>query len=643
MAELIPASLADLVTRLHREPQLCGTLFGLPRRKWYRPDEQGPDLGVTFHGRRAGTPVGPAAGPHTQMAQNLLLSYVAGGRFVELKTVQANDRLTIPRPCIDVAGVGYNVEWSQELRIEDSIRQYVAGSMLIEMFRHGPWTAGLAGAAGDVIYEASVGYDLRGIQSPRVCHFLEKMRNPTPVVEQLRAQIPREFQTVRDLEYPREPLAGLTLSTFHGCPPNEIERICEFLLGDQGFDVCVKLNPPMLGRQRLEHLLHDVMGYHRIQVNPRAYETGLQFDEAADLCRRLAAFAATRGRRFGVKLCNTLEVRNHRAVFPAECAVMYLSGEPLYVLTMALARAFREAVGPELPFSYSGGVDKDNFADTVACGFVPVTVCTDLLRPGGYGRLPAYLRRLADAMRSAGAADIPEFLRARAGVQSLATVSAAAAASERYRPARVCREPRRLDSSLKTFDCILCDRCIHVCPNAAIFPYPTTPGARTYQNVLVEPSGQWRLQEIEHSFAIRRERQIAIYADFCNECGNCQTFCPERGAPYRDKPAFHGSRDSWRCAAPRDGFAIEDAPSGRRIHGRMDGHVYVLESPDAQTHSFCVRLDARTHRVLRVDALGNLSGPHHVDLGVYHRMVQLLVGVLDTRYVNQLNVASRTS
>ena len=113
MSELVPAPFADLVARLFEEPARQDRLFELDRRRWYLPEPGGPDLSVAFHGTRAGNPSGPAAGPHTQMAQNLLLSYIAGGRILELKTVQINDRLTIPRPCIDMTNVGYNVEWSQ--------------------------------------------------------------------------------------------------------------------------------------------------------------------------------------------------------------------------------------------------------------------------------------------------------------------------------------------------------------------------------------------------------------------------------------------------------------------------------------------------------------------------------------------------
>ena len=39
-------------------------------------------------GRPLSVPIGPAAGPHTQLAQNLLAGFAAGARVFELKTVQ---------------------------------------------------------------------------------------------------------------------------------------------------------------------------------------------------------------------------------------------------------------------------------------------------------------------------------------------------------------------------------------------------------------------------------------------------------------------------------------------------------------------------------------------------------------------------
>ena len=42
----------------------------------------GLDLSVEFHGHRAATPLGPAAGPHGQLAQNIALSWLAGSRIM---------------------------------------------------------------------------------------------------------------------------------------------------------------------------------------------------------------------------------------------------------------------------------------------------------------------------------------------------------------------------------------------------------------------------------------------------------------------------------------------------------------------------------------------------------------------------------
>ncbi len=413
MAELIPAPFSDLVSRLYLEPQAQETLFALPRRRWYVPAADSKhDLTVRFHGKLAGNAAGPAAGPHTQMAQNILLSYVAGARILELKTVQVNDRLTIGRPCIDMTNVGYNIEWSQELLVEDSLREYVAGAMLIEMFRRDPAFAGdaLLGPAGEAILDLSVGYDLAGIRSEKVQKFLDGMHDATADIEKLRGQIPQQYKLARDLKYPSQLSNTLTLSTFHGCPADEIERICEFLITERDLDVIVKMNPPMLGKERLEHLLHDELGYTELTVNPSAYTSGLQFDEAVQLVDRLMRLAHSRGRKFGCKFSNTLEVLNHRTFFTPDNKVQYLSGQPLYVITLTLTDVFRQAVGPHVPISFSAGIDQHNFAHAVACGFVPVTVSSDLLRIGGYGRISTYLQALEKAMTAVGATNINDYI-----------------------------------------------------------------------------------------------------------------------------------------------------------------------------------------------------------------------------------------
>src|SRR5512135_39072 len=114
VAHLSPYPFAALIRRMFRELERRQAVFDLPARAFFTGDST-IDVSVHMHGRRVATPFGPAAGPHTQLAQNIVLSWLAGGRAIELKTVQVNDRIAVPRPCIDVQNVGYNVEWSQEL------------------------------------------------------------------------------------------------------------------------------------------------------------------------------------------------------------------------------------------------------------------------------------------------------------------------------------------------------------------------------------------------------------------------------------------------------------------------------------------------------------------------------------------------
>jgi len=664
MAELIPAPFKDLVARVYREPAAQGSLFGLPRKKWHVPRPGAPDLGVRFHNWTAGNPSGPASGPQTQMAQNLLLSYVAGARIMELKTVQVNDRLTIGRPCIDATNVGYNIEWSQELLVEQSLREYVAGAMLVEIFRHSPDLAddSTRGPAGQVIYDISLGYNLEGIKSQKVQRFLDGMDDATALVQTLRSQIPPEYSRARDLDFPIHLAGSVTLSTFHGCPADEIERICEFLLSDRALDVIVKMNPPMLGRDRLDHLLHEVLGYTELTVTPSAYETGLKYDEAVELVARLRRFAAIRGRRFGCKFSNTLEVINHRQFFPPGNPSQYLSGQPLHVITMALTDEFRRAVGPAVPISFSAGVDRQNFPLAVACGFAPVTICTDLLRPGGYGRLPGYLQALADAMKAVGATCLDDYIldafgqraaaqaRAADGVSAplwagLLNTSIAAAKvrqDPRYGAAQNRKIPVRIDSRLHTFDCITCDKCIPVCPNAANFTYPTPVTAFDCSDVIVDAGGSIR-RVPGRRFEITRDMQIANYADFCNECGNCDTFCPEYGGPYIQKPGFYGSIESWRRAAPRDGLIVENPADQPAIRARIKGSEYHLllrdRAPIYQWSDGSVQLTVSGADLddLRARPLIPLNREHRMDMWIFHSVRYLLHGVLDRRWINQIN------
>jgi putative selenate reductase len=633
MARLTPIPLGVLVTRLSGELERRGSAFDLPAARFHR-GVPGRDLSVSIHDRRAATPFGPAAGPHTQLAQNIALSWLAGGRVLELKTVQVRDDLVIPRPCIDMETVGFNVEWSQELTLAESLEEYVKGAMLVEVMK----AEGLAPGAGDTVLDMSLGYDLAGIRSASVRSFIDGMLDARATVDRLRAGLPARL---RDLPFPARISDTVTLSTFHGCPPDEIERIVEFLLRELGLHVVVKLNPTLLGRAEVEELLHERLGHPELVVPEGAFERDASWEQVSGFVERLGALARAEGRGFGVKFSNTLLVRNHRAFFPPSEKEMYLSGPPLHALAMALVRRFRARFGDRFPISFSAGVDARNFADAVSLGLKPVTVCTDLLKTGGYARASRYFEDLAARMQAVGARDLDEFalrahgeagraletlglpeeradacraalaaggdLRRAAGDAFEAWVSAARVANTeahvervlddpRYAAGHAAPAPKKVGSKLALFDCLTCNKCIPVCPNDANFSLPIAPVELPVDRLIAKENGF--LAESAGVLRLQRKHQIATFADACNECGHCDVFCPEDGGPYAVKPRFFGSVAAFAAAPALDGFALEAIADGLRVHARISGRAVTVDRGGGATvryrgDGFDLRLDLR--------------------------------------------------
>ena len=79
---LTPMPLAGLLGRIAHEWETRSRIFDLISARIWKPD---PDIDLSFEflGRPAATPIGPAAGPHTQMAQNIVLAWLGGSRVFE--------------------------------------------------------------------------------------------------------------------------------------------------------------------------------------------------------------------------------------------------------------------------------------------------------------------------------------------------------------------------------------------------------------------------------------------------------------------------------------------------------------------------------------------------------------------------------
>ncbi len=531
-APLTPMSLESLMARIDHEWATRNRIFDLPTARYWKPDPE-IDLGFDFLGRRCDSPVGPAAGPHSQLAQNIVLAWLGGSRLFELKTVQVLDELEIARPCIDMQTVGYNIEWSQELTVAQSIDEYVKASMMLAVLsRWEPLAPHVGEAVGNYVFDMSVGYDLAGISGDKVSGFLRSMADASAHIDRLRSELTGPWAPFADLDFDPVIADTLTLSTFHGCPPEEIEGITKHLIDVGDLDVIVKLNPTLLGYETVADIINDQLGYADVSVRKEAFAEDLQFDRGLELIGDLRQYAADRGRRFGIKLTNTLVVNNTKQWMPED--PMYLSGPPLHVLAMTLLHRLSTALPDvfdipghdgDVMVSFSAGITKDNLADALATGINPATVCSDLLKPGGYGRLAPMLKKLRAAMADAGAADLAQFRATQmagateAGFPSVAASHVAAILGDNigsYSQEGNAKLPRTVDSTLQMFGCVACNFCITVCPNDAFFSVPSPDG-------------------LEH-MGITGRQQYLVLAELCNECGNCMTFCPEDGDPAQIKP-----------------------------------------------------------------------------------------------------------
>ncbi|GAH80905.1 unnamed protein product, partial [marine sediment metagenome] len=177
---------------------------------------------------------------------------------------------------------------------------------------------------------------------------------------------------------------SVTLSTMHGCPPEEIEAISRYLMEEKRLHTFVKLNPTLLGYKQVRKIL-DTLGFKYITLKKSTFTNDLQWDDAIGMIKRLSKLAADCGRNFGVKLSNTLGTVNTLGVLPGE--EMYLSGRILFPITITLASRLSREFKGTLPISYSGGASQLNILRIFETGIKPITVATELLKPGGYLRM----------------------------------------------------------------------------------------------------------------------------------------------------------------------------------------------------------------------------------------------------------------
>lgn len=439
-------------------------IFGIPEELFFRQQDK-DGLGMEIFGKHLNTPIGVAAGPHTQMAQNIISAWLCGASYIELKTVQTLDELEISKPCIDMQDEGYNCEWSQELRIQESFEEYLKAWILIHLLQH-KFGCDKQKKRG-FVFNMSIGYNYEGIQNENMQWFLKSMSDCSVAKKQMISELLPSYPELVNIDIPDCISDNITLSTMHGCPPDEIEKIGHYLLKEKKLHTLIKLNPTLLGKDELRNILNNKLQFKNT-IPDIAFEHDLKYDDALGIIQRLQQTADAEGLFFGIKLTNTLESVNHKNIFPAHEQMMYMSGRALHPISVNVARKLQNEFKGKLNISFSGGADCFNINDLIDSGLKPVTVCSDILKPGGYGRLAQYIESLSEK-RTTGNSSPLEKLNAYADEVVL---------NDDFKRDPFVQKSIKTSRPLGYFDCIRAP-CVDECPTNQDIPeylYHTSKG-----------------------------------------------------------------------------------------------------------------------------------------------------------------------
>ncbi|MEI3129893.1 MAG: putative selenate reductase subunit YgfK [Oscillospiraceae bacterium] len=379
---MYPIPFNELMNWITTEYATQGEIFGI-HKAYYAGGKSLP-----IFGEKIETPFGPAAGPNSQLSQNIIAAYMAGARFFELKTCQKMDgeelAACIPRPCIWTKDEGYNQEWSTELTIPQAQNEYIKAWCALKLISK---KFGFGDPDG-FVFNMSVGYDYEGVKGPKIDSYINNMKDASnsEQFKECLAVLTEMFPEEKDYIASISPNVSrsVTVSTLHGCPPQEIERIASYLIEEKGLHTFVKCNPTILGYETARAIL-DSMGYDYIVFDDHHFNEDLQWADAVPMFERLQALADSKGLEFGLKLSNTFPVDTTRGELPND--EMYMSGRSLFPLTIEMCNRISRQFKGKMRISFAGGADAFNCDQIFAAGIWPITVATTILKPGGYNRL----------------------------------------------------------------------------------------------------------------------------------------------------------------------------------------------------------------------------------------------------------------
>jgi putative selenate reductase len=100
---------------------------------------------------------------------------------------------------------------------------------------------------------------------------------------------------------------------------------------------------------------------------------------------------------------------------------------------------------------------------------------------------------------------------------------------------------------------VICNKCVDVCPNRA--------------NIAIE---------IDKKEGFQDAYQILHLDALCNECGNCATFCPYDGKPYKDKLTLFVTKEDFKNST-NNGFMVTGSFGNQLITLRFNNNLRKLK------------------------------------------------------------------
>lgn len=587
MVELQGIPLEKHLESIIKEFTIYGSIYGYPKQGFYK--NQYP-VDTQIRDKNIITPIGIAAGPHSQLAHNIVLSFLHGARTFELKLAQRPDDLEVLKYGRFKGNGTSGNGWNQTVDLGILKKEFINAYLLLKALESEEILGIEKGHTFyRTLFDLSVGVDLRGITSARMKNWMNRLVNGSECIGEALDQLPERFSFLKGRSISPFVANSVTLSVFHGCSVEEVESIACYLMEEFNLHLNVKMCPTLLPLPEVERFVYEEMGGGGWELDPTLFETESTFGAYVSLLRRLRKIANEKGLQFGVKISNAIVLKRP---IDREREQPIIPQPITFILSMFLLKHLRDHLGLNFPLSFSGGINQYNIAQIVSCGVFPTTVSTDLFRVGGYKRLAQQMKCLADSMVDVGARDIDSFIRARAQNFRLSVPQASAFNVDRVmakilktgKVGHAFSDATALPSDRKhvALTCEGCEFCLTVCPNNALFSFPLQNCEVNIVNYQVD---QGVFIPVHEKILPRQRRQVGVIDELCQAGGNCATYCHDNIRPSAVKPRFFVNKKRFykHPDQEQDGYYFA---SFNALGGRIAGKEYLLSELPGETFAF---------------------------------------------------------